>query len=180
MQYFYRVTKYNPANRNEKGYYLFQNEWICYSQIGKKCDGTLLTIDKYLEIEDKYINSIILFMQCNQIESLKVAGGLEKSWNPAEDPNSTKEMIDLFNKVKNGDILNIDQIKDFSRLALRKYVWCKLENDDVMFVHFYFDYYMYIGSQRECEKTIEQIQKSGLFVEDFKSPYHPDYDDEEE
>jgi len=176
MQFSYRVTKYNPANRNELGHYLFQDEWTCYSQVGIKSDDKLLTIDEYLEVESKYVNSIVLFMQCNQIETLRVMGGLEKSWDPAQDYNSNKEMIDLFNKVKDGDSLNIDQVKNLSRLALRKYIWCKLENDR-MFVHFSSDYYMYIGSQRECEKTIEQIQKSGLFVEDFKSPYL--YDEEE-
>jgi len=176
MQYSCRITKYNPDYRNKQGYYL-ENEWTCYSEVGTKCDGKLLTIDEYLDIENKYINSIILFMKCNNIESLKITGNLEKRWNPAKDPNSTEKMISLFNNIKNGDTLNIEQVKDFGRLALRNYIWCKLESD-MMFVHFYFDYYMYIGSKNECRNTIDKIEKSGLFVENFKSPYL--YDDEEE
>ncbi len=175
MQYSYRVTKYNPEYRNEQGHYL-KDEWTCYSEVGEKFNNYFLSTDEYLKIENLYVQSIVLFMQCNQIDSLKVMGRLEKRWNPAEDKNSIKEIIDLFNKVKEGDLLNINQIKDLSRLALRNYIWCKLESD-MMYVHFYFDYYMYIGSQRECEKIIKQIQKSGLFVEDFESPY---LDDEKE
>ena len=40
-----------------------------------------------------------------------------------------------------------------------------------MFVHFGWDYYMYIGSAKQCTGTIVQIQKSGLYIEQYKSPY---------
>lgn len=171
MQFNYRVTKYNPDYRNKKGHYLFQDEWTCYSQVGTKCGSKVLTLDKYFEVENNYIQSIILFMKCNRITTFKISGGLEKKWNPIKDPNSTKEMIYLFASIKDKDILKINQIKDLCRLALRNYVWCKLEYDETMFVHFYFDYYMYIGSKSECKKAVESIEESGLFVEEFESPY---------
>ena len=40
-----------------------------------------------------------------------------------------------------------------------------------MYVHFGYDYYMYIGSEKPLEKEIDSINRSGLFVENMVSPY---------
>lgn len=42
-----------------------------------------------------------------------------------------------------------------------------------MYVHFGHDYYMFIGSSTSCPLALKNIEKMGLFVEDFESPYHP-------
>jgi len=38
----YRITKYNPMNRDANGAYLL-NEWTSFSDIGKTFDGKTLT-----------------------------------------------------------------------------------------------------------------------------------------
>lgn len=44
-----------------------------------------------------------------------------------------------------------------------------------MFVHFGYDYYMYIGSSKELPQDLRnKIENLGLFVENFESPYLPD------
>ncbi len=40
-----------------------------------------------------------------------------------------------------------------------------------MFIDFGHDYYMFIGSRSKCKDTLQKIKNSGLFVEDFESPY---------
>ena len=40
-----------------------------------------------------------------------------------------------------------------------------------MYIHFGYDYYMYIGSSNACDNVRIKIQEEGLFVEEFKSPY---------
>ncbi|MFD1169946.1 hypothetical protein [Oceanobacillus caeni] len=56
-------------------------------------------------------------------------------------------------------------------LTLRNIIWCKLGYKNQFFVHFGYDYYMYIGASRQCTKAINAVTRSGLFVEKFDTPY---------
>ncbi len=48
----YRVTKYNPAYRNEQGWYL-KDDWTCYSEVGVRSNGEIFTLDeKVLCVKD--------------------------------------------------------------------------------------------------------------------------------
>ena len=67
----WRITKYNPKYRNERGTYL-KNEWISFSDIGKIFDQSKLTFDKYLKIENSYINAINYFMDCLKLDKIIV------------------------------------------------------------------------------------------------------------
>lgn len=77
----------------------------------------------------------------------------------------------FINAMKEDDLLSLEQVKIVSKLILREYLWCKLISKYKMFVHFGYDYYMYIGSRSQCKDTLRKIKDSGLFVEDFESPY---------
>jgi hypothetical protein len=39
----FRVTKHNPAHRDERGRYL-RDDWIMFAQVGSECGGVLLTL----------------------------------------------------------------------------------------------------------------------------------------
>ena len=47
-----------------------------------------------------------------------------------------------------------------------------------MFVHFGYDYYMYIGSNKRFKGIINTIANTGLFIEEFESPYDEEREDE--
>ncbi len=79
-------------------------------------------------------------------------------------------MIATYNTIYLGQQVTQKEVADIARLVLRESLWCKLESDR-MFVHFGYDYYMFIGSTEPCESTIKKIEKLGLFVEKFESPY---------
>lgn len=121
----WRITKYNPENRNEMGHYLI-DEWTAYSDIGKNINGKRLTYAEYLTVENAYINAISLFMDCNNVTELSV---------------------------------------------FREELWCLLRSANTMTVRFGFDYYMYIGSVKQCDTAIQKIQHSGLFVESCDPEY---------
>ncbi|WP_422658085.1 FHA domain-containing protein [Paenibacillus sp. EC2-1] len=57
-------------------------------------------------------------------------------------------------------------------MRLRKLMGFRLTNKNKMYVHFGYDYYMYIGISKECKDAIDSIQASGLFVEECESPYY--------
>jgi len=73
--------------------------------------------------------------------------------------------------IENKKFYNKEQVKLLSRLILRELIWGKLVFDKQMFVHFGYDYYMYIGLEKKPKQALNTAQELGLFTEKFKSPY---------
>lgn len=167
--FYWRITKYNPKNRDINGIYLL-DEWTCYSQVGTMVDGKLLTYAEYLLTENAYINAVNLFMDCNNLAGLLITC-LEKYWELDEDLNLDPTMIEFFKCLKNRRKLNKNEIEIAARLMLRNKFWCKLGIKNTMLVFFSYDYYMYLGSANKCENIIDKIQQSGLFVEECDPEY---------
>ena len=165
LEYQYRITKYDPKNRDDQGRYT-KDEWIDFGDIGYEFEGKELTLGKYAQIESKYIKAVILFMECLEIDTLQI-NGLETYTRP-----ESGELKKVFNQIRNKMVIKKDLVSDVIRLILRNYIWCILVKKDKMFVHFGSDYYMSIGSAIWCEKVIEKIEEFGLFVEEMISPYN--------
>lgn len=164
----WRITKYNPLYRTISGFYQ-KSEWTSFSDIGKIFDNKRLTFNDYLVMEDAYIQAIIGFMECNHVDTMRIAS-LEKHTTPHDVSLYSKIMINTFEHVANKMIANKEVIKNIGRLALREDLWCKIEAKN-MYVHFGYEYYLYIGSKNACSKTISHIEKLGLFIEKYDSPY---------
>ena len=164
----YRITKYNPLYRDVHGVYQ-KSEWSSFSDIGKIFDNKKLTINDYSLTEDAYIQAMVGFMECNHVDTMRIAS-LEKHTLSQGASTYSKTMLDTFGRVANKMIADKETIKNIGRLALREDLWCKLEAKN-MYVHFGYEYYMYIGSKSACSETIDQIESSGLFVEEYNSPY---------
>lgn len=174
----WRITKYNPDFRDELGRYQ-KDEWTSFSEIGKTFAGIKLTIEDYIAIEDAYVGAIVAFMNSVEITSLTVRGLEKKSNNimlNRENVLYSDEMIHLYATLHEDAILSLREVQCLARVILREDLWCKLEKDDIMFAHFGYDYYMYIGSHKICEDAINKIKERGLFVEDFVSPYNDEDD----
>ena len=170
----WRVTKYNPKHRNEEDVYL-NDEWTSCHDIGKLFDGKVFTVNDYLAIENAYIEVVLSFMKNVNITTLKVKC-LEK-YNESVAPKDTSlgyttEMIKLYVELHEDSILGTEDIQNLCRLVLREQLWCKLENDHKMFVHFGYDYYMYIGCLLKPENITDLIKGTGLFMERIESPYY--------
>lgn len=160
----YRVTKYNPSYRNDKGYFM-KDDWISYGDIGKKFEGKLLTFEDYLIIEDRYIDAVVKTMDFIKVNSVYVSG-LEKG-SIKYDIYTTEGMKKLEKKLKVRREVNITEVSDLCRLILRNYIWARIECPK-MFVHFGYDYYMYLGIKDEYTDI---TKKFDLFVEPMESPY---------
>lgn len=159
--YNWRITKYDPLNRDESGGYLDSEEWTSYSEVGKK-----LNEEEYLIVEQKYINAIKIFMTELGIKKLQIMD-LESYL----EEDSTQTTTDFISNLSAGDKVSFHEVERLAQLTLREVVWCKLEFEDELYVHFGYDYYMYIGINKECKRVVQKIEKSGLFVENFTSPY---------
>ena len=111
----------------------------------------------YLNVENSYLSAMKSFLDEAGIESLELTA-LERRDTPA----------DGFLHRRN---LSIAQSLDFARLVLREEAWGKLVVPGKAYVHFGYDYYMYIGVPSKCERSIAIARDPGLFVERIRSPY---------
>ena len=149
----YRITKYNPKNRNDQGHYLDLEEWTEYSDVGEK-----VSLEDYERVEAAYISSALdLVLECEPY-GLRVVS-----------------LEDYQNKCpfKENDNVPQKDMETVMRSLLRGEYWCRLESDNA-FVHFGWDYYMYVGVQTASPQSISRVTKRELYVEDFISPYHPE------
>ena len=145
----YRVTKYDPAKRNEKGWCL-DDDWTGFGEVGHKC-----SLGEYLDVENAYLNSAIEFISNSQITALQI--------------NSIENRSIRCNFEEN-QLIPVDSLEPILRSMLREDFFCKLESDKG-FIHVGWDYYMYLGVTEIEQITIDRAIERGLFVEEFISPY---------
>jgi hypothetical protein len=156
MKNQYRVTKYAPSLRDATGAYAGE-DWTSRSDIGRVFDGGMLSEAEYLKVENSYLSAMENFLDEASIESLELKG-LERHGAAG-------------GGFLRGGNLSIAQSLDFARLALREEAWGKLVVPGSAYVHFGYDYYMYIGVPSKCKRSIAIARDLGLFVERFRSPY---------
>lgn len=174
--YNYRVTKYNPSKREENGIYS-NDEWTSISDIGQSFGGVVLKLEEYLQVEEKYVSAVIKMMNCLGINSLMVRDLIKYRKTPRITSHQkiyTEQMVQLYQNITENQFVSDQTLKDLCKLRLRELIGFRLVFEDKMFVHFGYDYYMYIGVKSVCENAIDSIQASGLFVEEFESPYYQD------
>lgn len=151
----FRVTKYDPAYRNQKGLYL-RDEWASIGDIGKTFDGETLTQSDYDAMENAYVDAAVGFMEAAGIGELQVCG-LENTGGDETAPDD-------------GTTLDLIRLREPLRSVLRERYWCRFESQNA-FIHVGYDYYMYIGVPDPCRSAQASAQGMGLFVEPFPSPY---------
>jgi hypothetical protein len=149
----FRITKYNPENRDASGAYLDHGEWTSFTEVGTK-----LSEKEYQAVESNYIEAAIDLVSDQKQKELTVVS--------LEDHNG-KSMLAEGSKIEG------TQIERVLRSLLREEFWCRLESEEA-FIHIGWNYYMYVGVSEVREETQERILNRGLYVEDFISPYHPD------
>ena len=149
----YRITKYNPTNRINDVY--MADEWTSFSDIGKVFGGTILSQSAYLKTEQAYIDCCI-----NLIEKAKIAKLYIKQ---AEYYTENVRFPST--------IFNTQEIRQVITACLREQCWLKLTSKD-FFIHFGYDYYMYIGSSLPSESVIETAMHHGLYCEQYTSPHN--------
>ena len=156
MIYEYRISKYDLSKRVNGAF--IGDDWISISDIGKTFNNELLTHEKYMQSEESYLN--VIKQVCKQTSIDKV------TISKLEDRKKKC-------KYKNKSVVKtIDDIIDISRNCLREQYWCRLDNrKKPFFIHFGYDYYMYIGTSLDYCSMKKITDDCGLFLEAKESPY---------
>lgn len=143
----YRITKYNPNFRDNEGRYL-KSDWTSMSDP--------VPMEEYLKIENKYAKTVIDCANLCGIKKLKITS--------IEDRHSQFKLSRTKTEIIYKDWGSIDTL---IRLILREKLWAKLISTKSFYVHFGYDYYMYIGGSFELNTS----KINGLYVEEFISPF---------
>ena len=150
----FRISKYDISKRMNG---FFQDiDWTSFSDIGKVYHDKELTLETYLQVENAYlwfIESICSTLGITQMEI-----------NSLEDPR---------NRCIHKDgsfLLSVDEILNVSRDCLREYYWCRIEHPR-LFLHFGYDYYLYVGSKLNFVQIKNIASEYGLYTEIKSSPY---------
>lgn len=72
LKHQWRITKYNPAFRDENGNYTKIEEWTSPFEIGKTFNGKEFTFEDYCRVENAYINTILKFLNESKVSSLRI------------------------------------------------------------------------------------------------------------
>lgn len=164
----YRITKYNPADRDSQGYYQ-KDDWISFANIGKSYENKILTLKDYLKVENSYIKAIQIFMDYLNLDFFNIINF--KKIGLITSKGYSQELIKTYKNLRRNNKITRNSIPNVIRLRLRNDIGGFLETNG-MIVHFGWDYYMYISSSKELPLALKQkIENIGLFVENFESPY---------
>ncbi|MGN0570025.1 MAG: hypothetical protein ACI4N4_05920 [Candidatus Fimenecus sp.] len=149
----YRIAKYD-LNGYVDGVFIF-DDWTDYSDIGNIFNGKEFTSEMYLEVEDKYIKSAQdIFIAAHQKE-LSIT-------------NLQKYQSNLI--WKNNQMIDKLQLAEIIRDCLRNRCWCRLSSED-FYIHFGYDYYMYIGCMLPYDTVTKICAENQLYVIECESPY---------
>lgn len=166
--YYWRVTKYNPLYRDDQGRYK-EDEWTSIGDIGKSYREGELTAEEYKGIENAYAEAVVAVINELEIKALKIKELEIRDYMIYESISDYKNEC-FYKTVQEGREVSTLDIPCLVELILREILWAKLESDDLC-VHFGYDFYMYFITRRELKESAPQICKSGLFIENIKSPY---------
>lgn len=183
-----RISKYSPINRDQSGVYLL-SEWTDSSEVGCSVGGFTIYPEEYFLVENKYITLVVDILgglECSrlQIDEMEIhfadgAGSIINLLNfrdevarivPKELLHNTLLILDEFNCIGNEMIVEKKFFSHLLKLIFRNVVWCKLHSSFNTYIHFGYDFYVYIGSDKNLEKRI--FIPEGIYVEQFVSPYH--------
>jgi hypothetical protein len=174
----FRVTKYDPGLRLTTGAYA-KDEWTSATDIGRSFGGRAVAVSDYIRVENSYVRAVQIFLEWSGLRHLTVAdlqiNEIDGNSFPLE---LAQETIERARSPANDAEVSGDELDWLVRLSLREAIWCRLIGTSGFYVHFGYDYYMYIGA--EAPGDIAPHMPEGIFAEIFSSPFNPDISDGEE
>lgn len=171
----YRVTKYDPKLRNDRGAFL-REDWTAMSDIGTVVGGRRIRPEDYLGVEDAYVDAAVAMLTTAGVKSLKMSDLTimpEGKWHGVIDDGVAQFCFGL----REGLVVSGGALEFVFRGCLRNFVWCRLWGELGAYVHFGDEYYMYVGLPTPASHL---PLPPGMFMEEMESPYMilDDIDDE--
>ncbi|MFE5297925.1 S1 RNA-binding domain-containing protein [Streptomyces sp. NPDC056632] len=167
--FVYRITKYDPADRDEHGRYI----------------GAEDTTSDHGPVEAAYLQAVAAFAEDTGIHRLAIrepgiSGLAHFGLEPAVDGHGLSGLFppDL-SGFHDGAEVPVPLGLELVRVMLRDNgAWCRLAVEDKFDVQVGWDQYVYVSSDKPCERAVAHTRALGLFPERLEaSPYDADSDE---
>lgn len=161
LPFVYRVTKYDPADRDSNGAY----------------HGKLDHLSDKGPIEDAYVGTVRAFAEECGVRHLTIRNPEYHGDPPDLAPLSEADpLASLFGVhvegYVDGAVVDLAGALSLVRLMLRGETWCRLEDAANFALHVGWDMYVYVGSAAPCPESVAAAARHGLFAERMDaSPY---------
>lgn len=167
--FVHRITKYDPADRDERGHYTGPEDTTC----------------DHGPVEAAYLAAIAAFAGAAGIERLEirepaVCGPVNFGLEPTIEGDGLAGLFPAGpDGYHDGAEVSLPVALELVRAMLRDNgAWCWLEAGDAFTVHVGWDQYVFVGSEGPCEDAVARTRELGLFAEPLSaSPYAPDFDE---
>lgn len=144
--------------------------------VGHICDGHLVTIDEYLETEQKYVDAVIKVMELTNCKYLTVSYLGDTIWNTKysiRQMQSKKIVFHNMTECYTMILWNLLEAKIYPkdidkmvRLNLREYTYTALTNlKNKLEIHFGSEFYMYFNTKMSIDILREEMRKIGLYLD---------------
>ncbi|MCX4580381.1 RNA-binding protein [Streptomyces sp. NBC_01571] len=169
--FVHRITKYDPADRDERGHYT----------------GAEDTVSDHGPVEAAYLAAVAAFADASGIDRLEIREPAVTGFANfgAEPPVEGHGLGLLFpadlTGYHDGAEVSLPVALELVRAMLRDQgVWCRLEAGGRFTVHVGWDQYLYVGSDRPCTDAVAHTRELGLFPEPMAaSPYAAELEEPE-
>lgn len=152
----YRICKYDPQFRVGGAY--VRPEWTSIADVGNEFDGRIFTMSDYERAEQRHIAFLCALTAREDAYPL------------------TLEALEVHcdhSPWHEGQQITPNELPAIVRDLLREECWCRLTAPG-FFIHFGYEYYMYVGCTHTTEAIAALASTHGLFAETMTSPYHPE------
>ncbi|MFF4429592.1 S1 RNA-binding domain-containing protein [Streptomyces sp. NPDC001513] len=180
LPYVYRVTKYDPADRDDSGSYVGAEDTV--SDHGAVEAAYLQAVEAFavesgidrLSVREPGISSFVHFGAEPPMDGFGLDGLFPR--DPADTADSA-----VPTGFHDGAEVPLDTALALVRVMLRDGgAWCRLEVEGAFAVHVGWDQYLYVGSSSPCEEAQARARALGLFPERMDaSPYAMETDEDE-
>ncbi|MEV7448668.1 RNA-binding protein [Streptomyces nigra] len=154
--FVHRITKYDPADRDEHGHYTGAEE----------------AVSDHGPVEAAYLAAIAAFAEASDIDRLEIRDpGVAGFAHFGVEPSAAGHGLDgLFppdlSGYHDGAEVSLPVALELVRVMLRgQGAWCRLEAGARLTVDVGWDQYVYVGSDRPCTDAVARTRELGLFPE---------------
>lgn len=165
---FIVISKYNEKNYDENHKYLLK-DWTSISDIGKVWMGEFLSKEKYMEVEDNYVEAVVDFFEWHNCFDFKFTRVRKLGYSDNDLFGEGVRLKNFYDQFIEDMSLSKDDLRDSIRLALRGdldvEIGCK--NNMRLKINFGYDYYMYFYSPfdiNDMQDLKAIINERNLFV----------------
>ena len=164
------IVKYQPSLYDDNGCYV-GDEWTSISDIGNSVNGKELTLEKYLEVENHYVNTILDILNKTGTKYLTIGYLESDNLIDQEITPINAELLSFAKGLEANQRIGIDKVHIIIKLCLREYVYAVLVNlkRDLQ-IEFGYDYYMYVHTRLEAGELHKITSCHGLYLNPRQTP----------